>query len=156
MRHLVVISILGLGAGCAPLLGTTRDPAYDGNGPGAISLPGFVAYQNSVGPLSYRATANAAAAAPRDAHGEACQTGLYLPIGLVWAIIKSEGNAAYAAASVSAGWGQGGYAEAVAQALEATPGGRLVDVRADMATTMILSVWRRQCVRVTGRIVPAS
>jgi hypothetical protein len=138
--------------GCAPFLGLTHDPAYDGNGPGAGFLPPLVVYQGSSGPLSYRAPVDGQTAAP-DVRGEACQSGITLPVGLVWAAIKS-GNAARAPAFLSTGWGAGGYAEAVSQALAQAPGARLVNVRADLATRIILGVWRQQCVRVTAQAVP--
>jgi hypothetical protein len=139
--------------GCAPLIGHTRDPAYLGNGPGAIALPPVVAYQNSTGPLSYRAT-SASAAGLREVQGESCQSALTFPVALAWAAIES-GSAANAAASLSVGWGEGGYAEAVANALQSAPRARLVSARADLHTRVILGVWRQQCVRIVGSVVPA-
>jgi hypothetical protein len=149
---------LGLSAvvllyGCAPFLGgQTRNPSYDGNGPGAISLPPLVAYQSSSGPLSYRA-AVAEPGGLRAVHGEACQSAITLPVGLVWAAFTS-GNTALAAGFLSGGWGSGGYVEAVADALSDAPGARLVDVRADLQTKIILGIWRQQCVRITALAVP--
>jgi hypothetical protein len=83
-------------------IGQTRDPAYSGNGPGAIALPPLVIYQNSVGPLSHRSQVTAGSAPAREVRGEACQSALTLPVGLVWAAIKS-GNTAYAPAYLSGG-----------------------------------------------------
>ena len=151
--HYLGLSAVVLLYGCAPFLGgQTRNPSYDGNGPGAIPLPPLVAYQSSSGPLSYRA----AAAEPgglRAVRGEACQSAITLPVGLVWAAVKS-GNTALAPAFLSGGWGEGGYAEAVSNALADTPGARLVDVRADLQTKIILGIWRQQCVRITALAVP--
>jgi hypothetical protein len=84
--------------------------------------------------------------------GEACQSALTLPIGLVVAAIKS-GNTAYATAFLSGGWGEGGYAEAVASASKSAPDARLVNVRADLNTRIILGIWRQQCVRVVASAV---
>jgi hypothetical protein len=150
LSTLVVIACLF--PGCAPFIGQTRDPAYAGNGPGAISLPPLVVYQNSVGPLSYRSEAAGGGAPAREVRGEACQSALTLPVGLVWAAIKS-GNTAYATAFLSGGWGEGGYAEAVSSAAKSAPDARLVDVRADLNTKIILGIWRQQCVRVVASAV---
>lgn len=139
-------------SGCAGFLGHTHDPAYDGHGPGAMQLPPLAVYQDSSGPLSYRSTV-AQPGTLREVHGESCQSAITLPVGLVWAAIES-GNAARAPAFVSGGWGAGGYAEAVANALATTPGARLVNVRADMQTKIILGIWRQQCVRVAADATP--
>lgn len=140
--------------GCAPFIGQTRDPAYVGNGPGAILLPSLVLYQNSVGPLSYRSQP-VGAGPSREVRGEACQSALTLPVGLVWAAIKA-GNAAYAPAFLSGGWGEGGYAEALSSALKSAPNARLVNVRADLNTRIILGIWREQCVRVVASAMAAN
>jgi hypothetical protein len=150
--HFVVGAAVVLLQGCAPFLGHSRDPAYDGNGPGAMVLPPFVVYQDSRGPLSYRAAAPAPGTLP-EVRGEACQSAITLPVGLVWAAFKA-GSTARAPGFLGGGWGAGGYAEAVSRALASTPNARLVDVRADLQTRIILGVWRQQCVRVTALAVP--
>ncbi len=137
--------------GCAPFLGQHRNPPYDGNGPSAIALPSVLLYQDSTGPLSYRAAVGAGA--PHEVRGEACQSALTLPVGLVWAAIKG-GNPAAAAGFIGGGWGEGGYSTAASRALAATPGMRLTNVRADLQTTIILGVWRQQCVEITADAVP--
>jgi hypothetical protein len=147
----IAISLMAL-AGCAPFLGRTRDPAYNGNGPGAMALPPLVAYQDSRGPLSYRAAVSDEQGL-REVSGVACQSGLMLPVALVWSAIES-GNVAAAPAFLSAGWGEGDYAAAAAKALASSPGMRLVNVRADLQTRIILGVWRQQCVRVTANVAP--
>jgi hypothetical protein len=155
MINLLAVAVIAcLLQGCAPFIGQTRDPAYAGNGPGAIVLPPLVVYQNSVGPLSYRSQPVGTGLA-REVRGEACQSALTLPIGLVWAAIKA-GNTAYAAAFLSGGWGEGGYAEALASALKSAPNSRLVNVRADLNTRIILGVWRQQCVRVVASAMAAN
>jgi hypothetical protein len=151
-----VVVIACLLTGCAPFIGQTREPAYSGNGPGAIALPPLVVYQNSVGPLSYRSEAAGEGLAPvREVRGEACQSALTLPVGLVVAAIKS-GNTALATAFLSGGWGEGGYAEAVSSASRSAPNARLVNVRADLNTRIILGIWRQQCVRVVASAVSAA
>jgi hypothetical protein len=153
MRDLRLLAVVvGLFSGCAPLGGPTRDPAYVGRGPGAMQLPPLVVYQDSAGPLSYRTTP-VAPGPLREVRGEACQSGLMFPVGLILAAIES-GNTARAPGFLSTGWGEGGYAEAVASALAAAPSSRLVAVRADMNTKIILGVWRQQCVRVLASVVP--
>jgi hypothetical protein len=149
MRNLLSVAVIAcLLQGCAPFIGHTQDPAYVGNGPGAIALPPLVLYQNSVGPLSYRSQPVGSGAA-HEVRGEACQSAITLPVGLVWAAIKA-GNTAFATAFLSGGWGEGGYAEALASALKSAPNARLVNVRADLNTKIILGIWREQCVRVVA------
>jgi hypothetical protein len=138
--------------GCVPFFGQSRNPTYYGNGPGPISLPPIVGYQDSTGPLSYR-TPLGGDGAPREVRGEACQSALTLPVGLVWAAIKA-GSPARAAAYLGGGWGDGGYSAATSRALAKTPGMRLTNVRADLRTKIILGVWRQQCVQITAEAVP--
>ena len=155
MRRLGLLAILvGLVPACAPFMARTRDPAYAGNGPGASQLPPLSVYQNSSGPLSYRSTP-VGKGPLREVRGEACQSSLMLPVGLVWAAVKS-GNPARAPGYLSAGWGEGGYAEAMSAALADAPNTRPVAVRADMNTRIILGIWRQQCVRVHASVIPAS
>lgn len=151
-RRLPIALALLILTGCAPFLGRTGDPVYNGNGPGAIALPPVVVYQSSSGPLSYRAAVSNEDGL-REVSGVVCQSGLMLPVALVWAAIKS-GNVAAAPGFLSAGWGEGTYAAAVSSALADSPGKRLVNVRADLQTRIILGVWRQQCVRVTGAAAP--
>lgn len=153
MRRLPLLAMPALLFGaCAPMLGRTRDPVYAGNGSGAMSLPPLTVYQDSTGPLSHRVAARSEDGL-REVRGDACQSGLMLPVGLVWAAIAS-GNTAAAPGFLSFGWGDGGYAAAAANALTGAPGARLVNVRADLHTTIILGVWREQCVHLTALVVP--
>jgi hypothetical protein len=140
-------------AGCAPLLGQTRDPAYQGNGSSRLHTAGStLVYQDSVDPLSYRSPPGALAKRV-PVRGEACQSAVTLPFGLILAAFEA-GNAAAAPAFVGAGWGDGGYARAVSAASASAPGARLVDVRADLHTTIVLGIWRQQCVEVSAAAVP--
>jgi hypothetical protein len=161
MRTLLSLSSAALIAcfvqGCVPFIGGgTHDPAYVGNGSTASLLPPLTVYQNSVGPLSYRSPSVSVGSPPaREVRGEACQSAITLPVGLVWAAIKS-GNTAYAPGFLSGGWGEGGYAEALASALKSAPNARLVNVRADLNTKIILGIWRQQCVRVVAAAIAAN
>jgi len=149
MRTVLHLALLAsLLAGCAPFFGQNRDPSYVGQGAGVIALPPVVLYQDSAGPLSYRSPA-ASSAFTLEVRGEACQRAWTVPVGLVWAAIKS-GNTAYAPAYLSGGWGDGGYARAMASAQDRAPNAHLTDVRADMRTMIILGIWREQCVRVVA------
>lgn len=139
--------------GCAALRGgKTRDPAYQGNGSAGFYTTGStLVFQDSVGPLSYRSPESVPA--PRlPVRGEACQSAITLPFGLILAAIEA-GNPAAAPAFLGAGWGDGGYRKAVAAAAAAAPGSRLVDVRADVHTTIVLGIWRQQCVEVVAEAV---
>jgi hypothetical protein len=140
--------------GCAPFLGQTRDPSYVGNGTGAVSLPAIVGYQDSLGPLSYRSP-SVGPASDREVRGEACQSAVTLPFGLVWAAIKA-GNPAFAPAFLGVAWGEGGYAQALSAALKSAPNARVVNVRADLNTKIILGIWRQQCVRLVATVVAAN
>jgi hypothetical protein len=45
-------------------------------------------------------------------------------------------------------WGNDGYAAAVARARESAHASVLFDVRADLHTTAVLGIWRRECIEV--------
>jgi hypothetical protein len=149
-NNAVLVVMAGVLSGCAAITGQTREPAYVGNGPGGILLPPYVIFQDSTGPVSYRATVGTTGPF-REVRGEACQSSLTFPTALVWGAIKG-GNTANASAFLSAGWGDGGYAEAVSAALQGTRGAQLVDARADLHTRIILGIWRQQCVRIVGSV----
>jgi hypothetical protein len=117
---------------------------------GLMSLPETVVYQGGAGPLSYRAAAGGVVARER-AHGRACQRGITLPfIGL---FVYRHGAPAGPAA-LSAGWGDGTYAELTAQMLATQPkGATLTDLRADVSYRAILSVYREQCLELDAAVV---
>jgi hypothetical protein len=50
--------------------------------------------------------------------------------------------------SFSVMWGNDGYAKAAARAVESAGGGTLYDVRADVHTTAVLGIWRRECIEI--------
>jgi hypothetical protein len=104
---------------------------------GVLKLSPVVLYQNSTGPASYHSPVGndaGKAVTPTRVTGEACQSGIYIPI-------------------LGVGWGQGGFAEAIEAAGLKVPGRMLYDIQADLKTTMILSIWRRQCVVVNAAVV---
>lgn len=146
--------LLGL-SGCAPMLGSTREPAYQGNGVavGAHVGDAVLLYQDSAGPLSYRADARIAGPA-RPVNGRACQSALTLPVVLLWGAVRG-GSLANAPGFVGAGWGDGGYIKAATEARASIPAAHLVDVRADLRTTVILGLWRRQCVELSALALEA-
>jgi len=139
--------------GCAPLLGETREPAYQGNGSGGLYSAGStLIFQDSAGPLSYRSTGKGSGPG-RPVRGEACQSAITLPFGLLWAAVDA-GSLANAPAFLGVGWRDGGYGKAVASANASAPGSQLIDVRADLHTKIVLGIWRQQCVEVTATAVP--
>lgn len=147
-------TVLCLLAGCAPLLSQTRDPAYQGNGSrGLYSAGSALVYQDSAGPLSYRSVAKGSQPG-LPVWGEACQSAVTLPFGLLWAAVDA-GNLANAPAFLGVGWGDGGYGKAVSSARAAAPGSRLVDVRADLRTRVVLGIWRQQCVEIAATALPS-
>lgn len=144
-----VVLLVGLSA-CAPVLGSTREPAYQGNGAvaGTHVADAILLYQDTAGPLSYRAAAKLDGPG-RPVVGRACQSALTLPVVLLWGAIRG-GSMANAPGFIGAAWGDGGYMRAVAEANASAPGAHLVNVRADLRTTVILGLWRRQCVEVNA------
>ncbi len=111
------------------------------------TLRNFVVYQDSSGALSYHSP-TALGSAPGPAlrvQGRACQHGLQFP--LIGARKDLAGT------SLSAGWGQGAYREALDDARESLPPQALLfDVRADINTFMILTVYRRQCLEINAAV----
>jgi len=69
----------------------------------------------------------------REVRGEACQTGIFLPV------IRA-----------SIAWGDGGYRDAILKAQAQAAGASLTDVRADLRVLSILTIFRKQCVIVTA------
>jgi hypothetical protein len=100
---------------------------------GRVLGPGTI-YEDASGPFEYRADTRRGS---REVRGEACQTGLFVPM-----------------TPASIAWGDGGYRDAVQQAQAQAPGALLTDVRADLRILSILTVFRRQCVVVTATTSP--
>jgi hypothetical protein len=90
-------------------------------------------FEDTSAPMEWRADTGAA---PREVHGESCRNAVGLPLFLWggWDL---------------AGWGDGGYRDAVAKAQAQAPGSTLSDVRADVHFRNIL-VWREECLEVTA------
>lgn len=131
-------------AGCA-----ASAPSYVAQD-GLMRLPASVVYQGGAGPLSYQATAGARVAAQR-ARGEACQRGITVPfIGL---FVYRRGAPA-GPTWLSAGWGEGTFAEVANKMLATQPqGATLTDVRADVRTRAFLSLYREQCLVLDAAVV---
>jgi len=109
--------LLFCAAGCAtPGMGRVLGPA--------------TVYEDVSAPLEYRADL---VRGTREVRGEACQTGIFLPV-----------------IPASIAWGDGGYRDAVRVAQAQAPDASLTDVRADIHTISILTIFRQQCVVVTA------
>jgi hypothetical protein len=114
----------------------------------ALQSNGLVIFQNSVGALSYHAPVGRDIrkfVSAQRVQGRACQRGFQLPIEPLMATLS--GSLPPTAASVSATWGDGGYRAALDQARRGLPRDAvLYDVRADLATFVILSIYRERCI----------
>jgi len=91
--------------------------------------------------------------APGEATGVACRTMLAFPTNPPTPFYGSNLAAQvipWQALAIT--FGDDGYAAAMARAREAAAGGRLFDVRADVHTTAVLGIWRRECVEVHARV----
>ncbi len=99
-------------------------------GPAMRVLGPATIYADVAAPFEYRADARRGS---REVRGEACQTGIFVPV-----------------TPASVAWGDGGYRDAVRQAQAQAPGALLTDVRADLRVLSILTIFRRQCVVVTA------
>lgn len=137
---------LSLTAGCAPV-----GPTYVAQ-PLSLPLDRVVVFQDSHGPASYQSPQghDIGRVVPQQrVRGEACQYGFSVPIlailGVDWA------------SSISAGWQQGGYHDALAQArIGLPPDTVLFDVIADLKFLMVLTMYRQMCVVVDAAVaVPA-
>lgn len=146
MRFATLLAAL-LASGCAGMSA----------GGGPMQFSGVTVYQDSEGALDYHAPAGAdvgKALPVAQVQGKACQYGITIPFGPLVAIGGTGGDIAGALGGASAGWGEGGYREAIAQAEAKAGGGRLFDVRADMNVVSILGIWREECVVVTASVAP--
>lgn len=113
----------------------------------SMNLSQPVVYQGSTGSLSYAApTGKDVRVATKAVRvgGEACQWGVQIPLDPV---LRAAATGA-PGFSPSAGWGDGGYRRAIADAASKAPGARLHDVRVDLGVLVVLGVVRRECVRV--------
>ncbi len=144
--RVVVSTLVSLSAGCAMPQGVP-------------SVPSYTLAHATRDPAEYRS------AAPRDvqspparwpeAHGQACRTLLTFPPEPPTPFLGSAAAASLVPwPSFDATWGNDGYAKAVANALDSAGGGTLIDVRADVHTTAILGIWRKECIEVHGLVAP--
>lgn len=113
--------------------------------PGMQSPGGMVLYYRSEGPMSFVAMTPkdvpADAVKIREVRGRACQRGLAVPIA-----------ASLNATSLSAYYGNGSYAKALARIKKAHPEvAGLYDVRTDVEVFSVLGFYRSLCTIVTAR-----
>jgi hypothetical protein len=150
----LALALALLEMGCAAGL---PDVSYHAN-PRVLALPAVVIHQDSSGPLSYHAPSggDVQRLVPRGrATGRACQRGFQIP--LLWnAFVPASNN--MGSWSLSAGWGDGGYAEALKDMRSRLPAEALLfDVQADLHMRTILSVYAEQCLELdAGVVVPAA
>lgn len=146
MRPLIGAAALGVAlvlAGCMP--------PYVAN-PG-VSKDGTL-YHGSTGPLSYEApTLRDGGASLRAVSGEACQYSIVLPIPTGGVTVPDQGKAT-GVVQLGVGWGNGGYANAMANAEKEARGEPLVDIRADRHFTTVLWIYRRDCVEIHASAAP--
>src|SRR5262249_22330623 len=108
-------------------------------------------YQSTTDAMQYRSTQprDARTSAPRHAHGQACRTMLAFPSLPPPVFMGSDYAAQYLPwSSFVATFGNDGFVRAVANARDSVGGAEIFDVRADLRTTAVLGVWRRECVEV--------
>jgi hypothetical protein len=120
--------LAALCAGCAAV-----PPVISG---GSLNL-----FADVSAPLDYRADLGEVAG--REVRGEACQSGIFIPLLTATQPVRVYGEASIA-------WGEGGYRDALKQAQAQAPGATLTDVRADLHQLSILTVFRRDCLVVTA------
>jgi hypothetical protein len=144
-----------VGALCAGCAAGLPGLSYEAN-PRVLALPALVIHQDSSGALSYHAPARypGQQLRPRGrAQGRACQRGFQIP--LIWnAFVPAPNN--MGSWSLSAGWGEGGYIQALEDMRSRLPAGALLhDLRADLHMRTILSVYAEQCVELdAGVLIP--
>ena len=113
--------------------------------PGLQPANGMVLFYESSGPLSFPSMTPKdvpdGARKIREVKGRACQRGLSIPIA-----------ANFNATNISAYYGNGGYAKAVAQIKKLNPEVLgIYDVRTDVEVFSILGFYRSLCTEVTAR-----
>ena len=142
-------------AGVAALACASCGPPYVAR-PGV--LPEGTVFEEATGPLSYQASTprDVGRVAPRgEAHGEACQYGIIVPISAASTFFRNPtADDVARIPPLGVVWGEGGYAAAMADAQQSAGGGRLYDVRADLHISSVLGVYVRDCVDVHASIAP--
>ncbi len=137
---------------CACLPSVRPRASYEAN-PQLIPAGQFVIFQDSTGALSYHAPTGRDVrklVTTRRVEGRACQRGLQLPFE---PLIAAASSAQPYPASIGVGWGDGGYRRALADARRGLPRDSILyDVRADLATQVILSIYRESCLIVNAAV----
>lgn len=136
-------ALLALLLAAAPVGADTGDG--EDAAPGLMPMGGLVLFYDSQGPLSFvSATRSELAPDAVDAgevEAQACQHGLSIPLGL-----------SLRATNLSGAAGRGGYEKALERLRAARPELRgLYDLKVDVRVTSVLRLWRRLCVRLSGR-----
>lgn len=112
-------------------------------------------YQGSTGPLSYQAPTLIDARAPlREVTAQACQYALVVPLPVGGVTVPNNGASSLDVLQLGVGWGDGGFARAMAKAEEDAGGDVLVDVRVDRHFSTVLWVYRRDCVEIHASVAP--
>ena len=127
--------------------------SYQAN-PQVLQSGGLVIFQDSSGALSYHAPVGRDVrklVSTRRVQGRACQRGLQLPIEPLVAAVS--GSPLAGPVSLSAAWGEGGYRDALDDARRGLPHEAvLFDVRADLSTLVILSIYQQRCVELDAAV----
>jgi hypothetical protein len=126
-----------------------------------VHVPDTTVFDGTREPMQYKSPlprdVHLAAGAPPEATGVACSTTIAfppLPPALFYgseAVIN-----ALPWPSFTIGAGNRGYALAMERAHAAAGTGTLFDVRADVHTTSLLGIWRRDCIEVHAAVARAA
>jgi hypothetical protein len=141
------LAVLALGAACV----ACQIP------PSPVHVPDGTVYEGTHNPVQYRAALIRdlkVNATPKQAYGEACKTGFYLPTYQVSPFLGSSWLAnAVTPFNVGVVWGNAGVIRAIAEAKESSGAKLLYNVRLDQHSTAILGVWHRDCVEVHADVL---
>lgn len=159
LRGPLALAVLAASTGCLSLgPGARPRPSYvaqhvDGGSATNLSLAPVVVFQDGSGSLSYHAPTYAdlpAHVEVRDVQGRACESGLQVP----WGVLTQPSSLWLEGLYASVGWGDSGYQRALRDAAnQVAPDAMLYDVRADLQTINVLSIWRQSCIVVTASAV---
>jgi hypothetical protein len=126
--------------------------------PMPIHVPDGTIYEGTSGPIQYRGHAIrdlTVPARPREAFGEACRFGIYLPSApsspfLGSAVIANVANLP----TLGVAWGDGGIIRALAAARASAHGAEIYDVRLDVHSIQVLGIFHHDCVEVHAAVLP--
>lgn len=159
LRAPAVLAVLAASTGCIGLHPRARPrPSYVAQSVTIgsatnLALTPAVVFQDGTGSLSYHAPTYAdlpARVEVRDVQGRACESGLQVP----WGVLTQPSTPWLDGLSASIGWGDSGYQRALRDAAnQVAPDALLYDVRADLQTVNVLSIWRQACIVVTASAV---